>query len=175
MFETIPVTEETDPETPERFAIDSESAANWLLSKLAAIEEEQARVKAQARKRAEELEADRNSLMGRFGPELEAWADGEAQRRRRKSVTLLQGTLAFRTTPPRLVIAELREAFEWATANGRDDLIRRELNAGEFREAAERTYRETGELLPGVDTVPATQSFSIRFPKAGKGGDETID
>jgi uncharacterized protein (DUF342 family) len=61
--ETIPETDDLItvdiPSLEERFTIDSEEKANWLLNKLAAIEEEAARVKAQAKKRAEELEAVR--------------------------------------------------------------------------------------------------------------------
>ena len=34
-----------------------------------------------------------------------------------------------------------------------------------YRERAERVYAETGELLPGVESVPEYESFRVRFGK----------
>ena len=44
--------------TPERFTIDSEKAASWLLSKLRAIEDEKAAIEEATRQRLDELTAD---------------------------------------------------------------------------------------------------------------------
>jgi phage host-nuclease inhibitor protein Gam len=160
-------TDQTETESA-RFTIDSEKSANWLLGKLAAIEEEQARIKAQAKKRAEELEADRNRLLSRFGAELEAWAKGEAEARRRKSVTLLHGTLAFRSVPARWTVTD-EDAALMACYDACPDAIVAKIT---LDKTALLAYVETtGEVLPGIERTEAGETFSVRFPKAGKGGE----
>jgi hypothetical protein len=68
----------SDTTEPERFTIDTEEEANWLLSKLAGIQAEKARITEQAKKRTAELDADYTRLLGRFSADLEAWARTEA-------------------------------------------------------------------------------------------------
>jgi phage host-nuclease inhibitor protein Gam len=173
MFEADDTTDAPEAATSggDRFTIDSEEKANWLLNKLAAIEEEAARVKSQARKRAEELEADRNRLMGRFGAELEAFARTLAQERRRKSVTLLAGTLAFRTVPARWTITDEDAALQ--AAGNLDVCVTTRVTKVTLDKAALFDYLDaTGDLLPGIERTEAGESFCVRFPKAGKGGEE---
>lgn len=156
-------------ETTDAFRIDSESAANWVLGKLAAIDEEAARIKAQAQKRQDELKADRERLLGRFGAELEAWAREERERRKRKTITLLNGTLAFRTTPRRFTVSDTETAMTTARAVCPDAVVTVEkLDTDAFKEYALRQLEETGEILPGVEITPEGESFSVRTPKPGK-------
>ena len=103
---------------PEGFHITNESAAVWLLRKLRANQEEAGAIKSATAKRLHELESDYNGLMAHFGAELENWARGEAEARRRKTITLpLAGcSVAFRTSPARLELSE--DALEIAATLG---------------------------------------------------------
>lgn len=169
----LPEAPETATQDPqERFQIDSEERANWLLKKLAAIDAERALIKAQAKKRDEELKADHDSLMGRFGEQLRAWAREEASRRKRQGVTLMYGTLAFRAQPARLVVASEPDAITTAKVVCPDavsvEAVER-FDRESFLAYATAQFEATGELLPGIDRQEAGESFSVRFAKAGKG------
>ena len=155
-------------EKPERFTIDSEKAASWLLSKLRAIEDEKAAIEDATRQRLDELTADYNHLMNRFSGELENWARGEAETRRRKTITLpLAGSsVAFRTVPARVELTDT--ASEIATTLGFMKAPTPDLSA--FRKHAEAQLKETGELIPGATMREAEERFYIKTPKA-KGGD----
>ena len=155
-------------ETMEEFRIDCEKNANWLLQKYATLDAEKSRIKAQAEKRLKELDTDRQGLDYRFGSELEHWTRGELEKsgNHRKSLTLLQGTCAFRSLPAGVKIVDAGELLRYAEANGREDLLKIEMQVN--TEAAKAYVEETGDLLPGMDTVPARESFSIKFGKPEK-------
>lgn len=148
------------------FHITDESSACWVLRRLAAIEAEQALVTTQAKRRVEELEADRNRLMGRFGAELEAWAREEAERRRRRSVTTLYGTLAFRTVPARLEVTDPQSAADVAITLGLVKPAAPDLVA--YKKRAEEALATTGELLPGVGMSEARESFAVRLARGDR-------
>jgi phage host-nuclease inhibitor protein Gam len=147
---------------PERFTIDSEEKANWLLSKLSAIQAEKVRITEQAKKRTAELDADYTRLLGRFSADLEAWARQEAERRRRRSVTLMQGTLAFRTVPPSLRVGSITDALTTARLVCPSAVETVEtLDKKAFLDFAKQRMKETGELLPGTLMTEAKEAFSI--------------
>jgi hypothetical protein len=163
------------PETaPERFTIDSESAAAWYLRKLGTIDSEIEAIKAATLQRVEELQADRAGLERRFGGELEAWAREEAERRRRKTVTVpLAGmAVSFRTVAPRLEIepqkaTEIAFTLGFVTPPGEPVA-----DLGAFKAHAEKVFGETGELLPGVRRTEERESVKvgpIKPPKRGEG------
>ena len=101
---------------PTEFHITDEAGANWYARKLATIEAERARVKAQAAKIVAQLDSDENSLRARFEAEAREWARQELARRgnRRRSLTLLQGTFAFRQVPAALRLADEAAALDYA-------------------------------------------------------------
>jgi phage host-nuclease inhibitor protein Gam len=144
------------------FCIDSEERAEWLLRKLSTIQAEKARITEQAKKRTAELDADYTRLLGRFSSDLEAWARQEAERRRRRSVTLLHGTLAFRTVPASLRVGDPSDALTTAkavipTAVQTIEQIDRKA----FLEFAKQHFATTGELLPGIERTEARETFGI--------------
>lgn len=156
------------PAPKTEFHVTDESSACWVLRRLAAIEAEKALVAGQAKRRVEELEADRNRLMSRFGAELENWAREEAERRRRRTVTTLFGTLAFRTVPARLEITDPQSAADVAITLGLVRPAAPDLMA--YRKRAEEALATTGELLPGVGMSEAREAFAVRLPRvAGEG------
>ncbi|OGF05241.1 MAG: hypothetical protein A2W00_04650 [Candidatus Eisenbacteria bacterium RBG_16_71_46] len=139
------------------------------VDRYATLEAEAERVRAQSRELLTALQADYDSLMYRFGGELEHWTQEEIARRggRRKSVITLQGTLALRTVPRSLRIADEQAAFAYAREQGMELIT--SLNRQAYNRAAKTALEETGELLPGMETTPEHETFSIRFGK-DKGG-----
>lgn len=158
------------PRPKDTFVIEDERGANWLLSKLAANRAEQERVNAQAATRTAELETDYNKLMHLYGQQLETFARAESERRRRKTVTLQQGTIAFRSAPARLVIPDVDDATNQARIYFPDcvttETVTR-LDKTAFIKAATAHMEATGEIVQGVERLPAAETFRISFGKAG--------
>lgn len=162
------------PAAPERFTIDSESAAAWYLRKLAGIDSEIEAIKAATLQRIEELQADRAGLERRFGGELEAWAREEAERRRRRTVTVpLAGyQIAFRTVAPRLELEPMQAAEIAFTLGFVTPPSEPKADLKAFQSHAESWYQQTGELLPGVRRTEERESVKvgpIKPPKRGEG------
>lgn len=105
-----------DTTEAERFTIDSAERADWLLKRLMHLDAEKATVEAMAAQRVEELEADKNRLMARFGGELEAWARTEAEKRHRQTITLMYGAVSFRKVAARLTVTSEADAITTARA-----------------------------------------------------------
>lgn len=169
---------ETTTETEEReeFLIDSPERANWLLRKLANLDAERDRVAAQASALARQIESDRNGLLHRFGSQLENFTRQELEKSggKRKSLTLLQGTVGFRTVPARIVIESAPDAIQTARLVLPETITEEtteRFDSKTFREHAAKHFEETGELLPGIGRTEERQSFDIKFPSAGKKGD----
>lgn len=155
------------------FAIDSEERANWYLSKLANIETERARVKAQAAVILAALDRREQSLKGRFDAQLADWARERLAGAKTKTLRLLQGTIAFRTVAGSLRLIDKEAAFVHARTELPECIItREELDAAAYRKRAQ----ETGEVLPGIETVPGRESMSLKFAAGTTandgGGDE---
>src|SRR5579862_5226360 len=107
MIDMIEPTPETT-EQPAAFLIDSDERAEWLLRKLANLEAEKARVQTQAEQILKQLESDAERLRFLFGAQLEEYCRRkiEASKSRRRSVTFLQGTCAFRTVPATVKVTD---------------------------------------------------------------------
>ena len=149
--------------------------------KLANIEAERARVKAQAARMVAQLDADEQRLRFRFEAGAREWARAELDRRykgRRKSLTLLQGTFAFRAVPPTLRLADEAAALDYAErraafkgnpeGTGPADFppcapLVPVLDAVTYRQAAANWFEQTGELLPGCVHVGERETFAVRF------------
>ena len=108
--------------------------------------------------------------MAHFGAELENWARGEAEVRRRKTITLpLAGcSVAFRTSPARLELSE--DALEIAATLGMMKEPAPDLVA--FRKHAQTLLETTGEVIPGVVLKEAEERFKVVLPKAKESAQE---
>lgn len=165
---TTPVTEpivEALAGTPDHdttFHINDEKSANWYLRKLANIDAEKQRVQMQADTIIAQLEADADGLKRLYEGELKEYVRQtlEAGGNRRRSITMLQGTCAFRTIPAGFRIVDTAAALNHALAYLPDaiDTIC-VLSTVAYR----RVVEETGEILPGIETTPERESFSVRF------------
>ena len=156
------------------FCINSDDRADWLLTKLAALDAEAALLKAQADAAVKRVNSDRESLLHRFGGELEAFAAQRVaqDKRGRKSIILPHGTLAFRCVPVGVKITEPDEAIRYANLNGLPDMVKVEtretLDTTRYQKAAQLLLERDGELLPGVELTPARVAFSMKFGSSGK-------
>ena len=157
------------------FVIDTEERANWYLRKVANLEAEKARIKSQAAAMIAQVEADAARLEYRFASQLEAFARQELEKRggRRKSLTLFQGTLSFRSQGPRLSVGDVSSDAALTCAAGWQ-ATRPTIDRAAYLAAAERIFADTGELLPGIERSEAKESFSVSFGKS-KGEAETPD
>jgi phage host-nuclease inhibitor protein Gam len=161
-----PMTGTTDVEQveAEAFHITSDGSANWYLRKLANIEAEQRRVKAQAEAIVRQLEAEASRLRYLYEAELEEYVREKlvTTGNRRKSVHFLQGTAGFRTVPQSVRIADTLAALDYATRCLPEAVKTQQvLDAARYR----RIVEETGELLPGVTVVPTSEAFRVSFGK----------
>ena len=157
----------------ERFTIDTPEKADWLLRKLAGIDAEKATVQAMAAQRTQELDADRNALLSRFGAELEAWAREEATARRRKTVTLLHGAISFRTVPAKLIVESEADAITTARAVAPETVTQEtteRFDKAAFLAHAKAHLESTGEILPGLTQSEERESFSIKTGGSAIGG-----
>lgn len=153
-------------ENREEFHIDSESAALWYLRKLANLEAETRRVKCQAERLIASLNSEAESLKRVYQGELEHWAREELAKKgnRRKTLHTLQGTLRFRHVPARLSLEENRNALRFAADHFPALVItRQELDRAAYLEEAKRRLEETGELMEGVERIPAREAFTVSF------------
>lgn len=158
-------------ETTEAFVIDTREKADWLLRKLANLEADEARVKAQSAVMLQQIESDRNSLMGRYQSQLENFtrAELEASKGKRKSITLFNGTVGFRTIPARLMIESEPDAITTARAVAPQTITTETVerfDKKKFMEYATERFEQEGELIPGVGRTEERESFSVKFPSS---------
>jgi len=110
-----------------------------------------------------QLDSEKNSLRDRFEAEAREWARQEIETRykgRRKSLTLLQGTFAFRAVPAMLRVDDVAAALNTAATLGAI-----KVDEVAYRKAALEVRSDTGELLPGVVLVPEREHFGVSFGK----------
>lgn len=149
----------------EDFHITDDASANWYLRKIAALEDEKARVKAQCEAIVKRLDGDAEGLRRLYESELQTYvrqklADSKS---RRKSVHFLQGTAQFRTVPARVVITDPQAALDYARQHLPDAVkVSESLHTDTYRAAVEAR----GELLPGCDQEPERETFTLSFGKA---------
>lgn len=149
-------------DVPQHFAVNDDSSANWVIRKILECrayakrcgdwyEGEQARAKNQEK-----------FFLFRFGQQLQEYARRkiEAERTRRKSISLPAGSLGFRHEGPKLIIDDEAAVIQWAKEHMPalvttvDRLSKSSLNDH---------VAQTGEVPEvGVHIEPAKEQFYIR-------------
>jgi phage host-nuclease inhibitor protein Gam len=153
-------------EAGERFHITTPEAADWLLRKLANIEAEKARVSAQAQKIVAQLSADAEALRRLYEGELVDFTRrtlAEAGRGRR-TLHLLQGSVALRLVPASVRVSDPFAALSYAKQNT-PDLVRRQetVDTAGYQQLAAKRLQESGDVLPGCESTPARETHRITF------------
>lgn len=146
----------------ERFIIDNEEKANWYLRKLANIDAEVKRITEQCATICNDLQRDKEGLKSRHQADLETWAKANLVKGRR-NLKLLQGTINFRTVPAIVKVADPSLALTYCDMQAWGDCIKiaRSVNTDAYKQR----FKDTGELLPGIEITPEHESVSITFGK----------
>lgn len=142
--------------------------AESILRKLAAIEAEEALVKAQAESILTDLRKRRERLMGYCSAFLEDFARNNLPKGS-KSVKLLHGTLQLVSRKARLDVTDedaAKAAAQSLPACWSQPAPR--FLKGVYLEWADQVM-SAGEPAPGVEIIPAGDDLRIKFPKAGEG------
>ena len=171
---TEPTTEQ--PTDAPAFSINSDSAADWLLKQIAALDAERDLLVSQHQAAVKRVDSDRESLLHVYGEQLQAYAAQKvaADKRGRKSCILAHGTLAFRTVPASIKVSDPAAALHAAKQLDMPDMVFtvETLNMERYRKAAHVAIERQGCLLPGVEFLPAREAFSVRFGGKGKDAPE---
>jgi hypothetical protein len=152
------------------FFIHDEDSANWYLRKLANLEAEKYRVKAQSEKILSEIERNVEKLQFLYGHQLEEYVRANLKGKS-KTLHLLQGSVSFRKVSQHLSVMDKIAAEEytkqWIEGEGGDNfwVVTNKFNQDAYRKRAEETLKESGELLPGIEVVPEHESMSVKFGK----------
>lgn len=67
--------------------------------------------------------------------------------------------------PPSVRVADVGAALSYAQET-LPEAIRPTLDTGAYRDLAVKRLQESGEVLPGVETTPEREAFSVKFGKA---------
>lgn len=105
----------------EEFVPDTAEKVNWVLEKLLDCKAEKARNDVKRKAILDQLaaldkEIDRKSdfMLWKFGPALEEFAKKELEGQKAKSIKMVYGTLAFRSTGGTNKVVDPIAAVEWA-------------------------------------------------------------
>ena len=142
------------------FGITDEKSANWYLRKLATMDTEKIRVKAQTEKMLSDLDADTAGLKFLYEGELQEFVRQELARKggKKKTLHLIQGTCSFRSVPASVKVSDTNAALAYAKANGLPCIVLSErVDCEEYKKLDE------GAMLPGMDSTEARENFSVTF------------
>lgn len=153
------------------FVVHNEATAAWVVDKLLSFDERQKRLDEQYLAMTAALKKDKARFEGRFLGELRAWFDAQ-DKKGKKSLALLTGTLAVRSVPASAKVVDEGQAVEWA----RDNLPAAvttftpppvtKLDKDAVRKAALALVQKgDGEAVPGIEITEAHDSFTIKGPK----------
>lgn len=160
-----------EQQAQQPFLIDSEDRANWLLRKLGNIDAERERITAQYEAQIAELDRRERSLKEHFLPQLEIWAREQVATLKKRSLTLLHGTLAFRkvSASETMEVVDKESAEANARAQGYVKDVPPPVDMVAYRKAALAALKESGEIWLGLDfkQTPERDSFRIDFPVPG--------
>ena len=147
---------------PQRFSVQDESSANWLLRRVLASRDYGEKVKAFAQQELRRAEREERTLLFLFGRQLQAWTKGELQKLngRRKSLALPAGILSFKTVPASLQIDDEQAVLAWAKKHLPAAVLTVEKLS---RSILSDHFKHSGEVPDcGAHVEPERQSFSIK-------------
>lgn len=144
----------------EGFRIDIEERVEWALRKIAQLDADEERIKANAANILKDIETERNAFLHRFGRELEEYAETHPPKSG-KTLKFLNGKLSYRTQPARLAVVDgpLALAHAWANPELKERCV--EITPSLLKSEYIKAVEETGELLPGVEQTEAMEAFYI--------------
>lgn len=149
------------PEPADRFHIDSDEKANWLVKKIVGTFVMEERAQQWSEKEKRRACREREFFFRRFGAELEAWLQQKLQEEsgRRKSVALPAGVVGYRTEPARLQITDERKLLNWCRR-----VLPHAVKVSEtvLRSAVADHIRTTGECPDGAQLGGGQDRFFVK-------------
>ena len=157
----MPGTDELTISEPEGFTVHDEASANWVIRRIGEARKYAERVEAWAAVELRRAEREERFFLERYGPQLEAWARQRlvANRGRSKTIRMPAGTVGFRTTPPRLAIADDRALLRWCKSNLPLAVVVREQV---LKSAVKDHIKSTGECPDGAEVVGGGERFFVK-------------
>lgn len=165
---TADLDDDTDPVSPAKFAVTDESSANWVLRKLTDIQTRRGAAQAMLDNEIEAmhrrfakilgpLDRQENFFRSAFGAQLAEWTRKSVEGQKKRSVTLLHGSVGYRKNPDKLVIDDEDAAITLAEDQGLTDLVRvkKEIAKTVLRKWMEGEGIDswgTAHIEPGEDT-----------------------
>ena len=154
---------------PPPLDVISDAEADALIDRLASLDERQRRIRAQADAMCRDIERQRQSVLYAHETDLRAWAMSKL-RGNRRTVKRLVGSVSFRTVPGRALIVDPTRALDWC----------REYLPAAIKETVDPKAVLTGEtdadgvpaVPPGVEWVPARETFAVRGVTAAERTDD---
>lgn len=144
------------------FEIDNLQKLEWLVKTLQGIRSEQAVIKEQAEKRLKTLSKREESLLEWFKPQVARYMDKQREEGvlRGSVLSTLHGDIKQRKFAQTVAIRDKSEALDYAkSSEDARGLVTQKftetLDAVGFKKYAERVLAETGEIIDGVEIVPA--------------------
>lgn len=148
------------------FKIDSAASANALLRELRRIDAKRAREIARHSAAASAIESEGLRLLERYEADLQEWVRVEIAGKAR-SLKLPAGVCAFRHVAASVRVIDNEAAMAYARAHRLGKLVQRivsfHLDSLAYRALARKALEKSGTLLPGIDSLPAHETFSIKL------------
>lgn len=155
-----PADAELEAKVPERFKVDDDRSANWVVRQVVEARAYAERVKHWAEAETRRARRQEHFFLRRFGPELDDWLTHElgARRSPQKSINLPAGRLGRRTINDKLVIDDEAAALDWA----RHHLPEAVKTVEQLRKSTlNQQFFNSGELPPGTSLEPQHQTLTI--------------
>jgi len=170
---------ETPSQDRPAFAVTDEGSLSWYVNHLMRLEDEKARIQAQAAAMVADLEREAERLCHLYEDQARAVVRGLLAGRRQgaRSVKLLTGTVGFRTVPARLEVRDRVNALDWVEAVAPECLEQRidQVALGHRYKVhgAEVVDTSTGEVVAPLGFVPrpAEERFYIRAARGASAED----
>jgi hypothetical protein len=149
------------PEPADRFHIDSDEKANWLVKKIVGTYVIEERAQQWSEKEKRRACREREFFLHRFGAELEAWLQQKLQEEngRRKSVAPPAGLVGYRTEPSRLQVIDEAKLLDWCRRVLPDAV---KVSETVLRSAVADHVRTTGECPDGAELAGGGQRFYVK-------------
>ena len=182
--------ETVEIEVPEAFHVTDERGAEWVLCKIREARERADRAEQWAVQIKGESSKREESLMTRFGIELQQFAQSQLEGAKKKSFALPSGTMGFRSQSAKLEVRAEDDLKKWAKSHCpdaideklivpttglsapariaiRDFIAKYDTPGIEFVESIKKNvvnehFKETGEVPSGCEYVPTKESFYIK-------------
>jgi hypothetical protein len=187
-----PAFAEETPTEPKNFSeqraayiIEDIKGCNWYAKKIALFEWEIATLKAQTAERIKQIEADRARLENFYKAQFESVIFAEAEKRRRKTVTLDFASVSIRTVPAHAKVSNEEEAMKHALQLEAEAQAKGErhgfilprpdvLYTMAYQTYAQRLAEAGESLPPGTEWIPTRESVSIKTAQK-KGHEQDAD